>query len=76
MPSLERTCDGGGGGDIITKILNPDVLCFLNGKESTTGQTITNDVCDCLFYVFPHLKSFQTRYITLYSLFGVLFNKE
>lgn len=71
MPSLERTCDGGGG-NIITKILNPDVLCFINGKESTTGQTITNDVCDCLFYIFPHLKSFQAKSITLNCLFEVV----
>lgn len=50
---------GIGGGEVI-------------GKEITIGQTITNDVCDCLFYIFPHLKSFQAKSITLNCLFEVV----
>lgn len=41
------------------------------GKEITIGQTITNDVCDSLFYIFP-LKSFQAKSITLNYLFEVV----
>lgn len=42
------------------------------GKEITIGQTITNDVCDSLFYIFPLLKSFQAKSITLNYLFEVV----
>lgn len=61
--------------DFIIKILEPEGFGFLNGEEGTIGRTITNDVCDCLFYIFPHLKSLQARSITLHSIFDVLYNK-
>lgn len=47
--------------NFITKILEPEVFGFLNGEEGTIGRTITNDVCDCLFYIIHHLKSLQAR---------------
>lgn len=61
--------------DLITKILEPEGFGFLNGEEGTIGRTITNDVCDCLFYIFSHLKSLQARSITLHFILNMLYNK-
>lgn len=55
--------------------MEPGGFGFLNGEEGTIGRTIANDICNCLFYFFPHLKSLLARFITLYSIFDVLYNK-
>ncbi|KAK3094620.1 hypothetical protein FSP39_004120 [Pinctada imbricata] len=62
--------------DFIEKILQTKSIGFHNGEEKTIGRTVVNAICDCLYYIFPHLATLKERFISLPPLFDVLYNKH